>query len=191
MIRCQGMDKVPAYLGRLQLSYFLSACFFTLSRFFFFFFNEYKHFYQGKPPTETQGCPRHQRAWGRLLLIRMWAQVVTQFFSLQLLLRICDNRREQWYKTQGDALSHWWLNPRCSFLIWKRKCVSRLIVSTFCDPMRLCPWDSPGKNTGVGCRSRLQGIFPTPESNPGLLHCRKILYRLSRQGSRHLYILNF
>ena len=32
--------------------------------------------------------------------------------------------------------------------------------------------DSPGKNTGVGCHALLQGIFPTQESNPGLLHCR-------------------
>ena len=32
----------------------------------------------------------------------------------------------------------------------------------------LCPWNSPGKNTGVGCHSLLQGIFPTQGSNPGL-----------------------
>ena len=42
----------------------------------------------------------------------------------------------------------------------------------------LCPWDSPGENTGVGCHFLLQGIFPTQESNPGLLHWRQILYRL-------------
>ena len=34
-------------------------------------------------------------------------------------------------------------------------------------------WNSPGKNTGVGSHSLLQGIFPTQESNPGLLHCRQ------------------
>ena len=34
----------------------------------------------------------------------------------------------------------------------------------------LCPWDSPGKNTGVGSHSLLQGIFPTQGSNPSLLH---------------------
>ena len=33
----------------------------------------------------------------------------------------------------------------------------------------LCPWDSPGKNTGMGCRALLQGIFLTQGSNPGLL----------------------
>ena len=46
----------------------------------------------------------------------------------------------------------------------------------------LCPWDSPGKNTGVGSHFLLQGIFSTQGWNPGLLHCRQILYCLSHQG---------
>jgi len=44
-------------------------------------------------------------------------------------------------------------------------------------------YSSPGKNTGVGCHSLLQLIFLTQGSNPGLLHCRQILYCLSHQGS--------
>ena len=43
----------------------------------------------------------------------------------------------------------------------------------------LCPWDSPGKNTGVGCHLLHQRIFPTQELNLcllHLLHCRQILY---------------
>ena len=47
----------------------------------------------------------------------------------------------------------------------------------------LCPWNSSGKNTGVGCQSLLQGIFPTQGLNPCILHCRQILYCLSHQGS--------
>ena len=47
----------------------------------------------------------------------------------------------------------------------------------------LCSWDSPGKNTGVGCHSLLQRIFPTQGSNPGLPDCKQILYCLSHQGS--------
>ena len=43
--------------------------------------------------------------------------------------------------------------------------------------------DSPGKITGVGCHALLQGIFPTQGLNPGLPHCRWILYLLSHQGS--------
>ena len=36
----------------------------------------------------------------------------------------------------------------------------------------LCPQNFPGKNTGAGCHSLHQGIFPSQGSNPGLLHCR-------------------
>ena len=46
----------------------------------------------------------------------------------------------------------------------------------------LCPWDSPGKNTGVGCHFPLQRIFLTQGSNPGLLYYRQILHHLSHQG---------
>ena len=46
----------------------------------------------------------------------------------------------------------------------------------------LCPWNSPGQNTGVGSLSLLQGIFPTQGLNPGLPHCRRILYQLSHKG---------
>ena len=47
------------------------------------------------------------------------------------------------------------------------------------------PSGLPGKpkNTGVGSLSLLQGIFPTQESNQGLLPCKWILYQLSYQGS--------
>ena len=48
------------------------------------------------------------------------------------------------------------------------------------------PWNSPGQNTGVGSLSLLQGIFPTQESNQGLLHCRRILYKLSYQWSPYI-----
>ena len=62
-------------------------------------------------------------------------------------------------------------------------------VWLFCDPMDgrltriLCPWDFPGKNTGMGCLFLLQGFFPTQGSNSGLLDCRQALYHLSHQGS--------
>ena len=45
------------------------------------------------------------------------------------------------------------------------------------------PWNSPGQNTGVGRLSLLQCILPTQGLNPGLPHCRWILYQLSHKGS--------
>ena len=59
---------------------------------------------------------------------------------------------------------------------------------TLCNPLDYSPpgssvhGDFPGKNTGMGCHTLLQGIFPTQGSNPGLPHGRQILYHLSQQG---------
>ena len=61
-------------------------------------------------------------------------------------------------------------------------CYSVPLTGRACDPTD-CPWNSPGQNTGVGSRSLLQGIFPSQGSNPGLLHCKQILYQLSHKGS--------
>ena len=79
--------------------------------------------------------------------------------------------------------------------IWKLKVNVAWLCPTLSDPLDysparlLCPWDSPGKNTGVGCHSPLQGIFPTQGSSQHLLHCRQTLYQLSHQGIYiHIYV---
>ena len=53
----------------------------------------------------------------------------------------------------------------------------------------LCPWNSPGKNTGVGCHFLLQGIFPTQGLNPHLLHWQADSLPLSQQASLSLLSL--
>ena len=65
---------------------------------------------------------------------------------------------------------------------WKN--VSHSVLSSLrphgqSSPRFLCPWHSPGKHTGVGSHSLLQGLFPTQGSDLGLQHCRQILYRMS------------
>ena len=71
---------------------------------------------------------------------------------------------------------------------WDEKVLVTQSCPTLCDHMNLSP---PGscvhgslqvRITGVGSHSLLQGIFPTQGSNPGLLHCRRILYHLGHQG---------
>ena len=58
------------------------------------------------------------------------------------------------------------------------------VVSDSLQPNGLySPRNSPGQNTGMDSLSLLQGIFPTLGSNPGLPHCRRILYQLSHKGS--------
>ena len=77
-----------------------------------------------------------------------------------------------------DWRSVYELDEGCGKWKWK----SRSVVSDSLWPLGLySPWNSPGQNTGVGSLSLLQGIFPTQESNWGLLQCRRILYQLSYQ----------
>ena len=71
-------------------------------------------------------------------------------------------------------------------------CLVTQSCPTLCEPMDcILPGssvhgDSPGKNTGVDCHAFLQEIFPTQGSNPGIPHCRQILYHLSHQESLSL-----
>ena len=86
--------------------------------------------------------------------------------------------------TQGQTLK---IHISFLFLINAVLCLVAQSCPTLCDPMDCSPpdssvhGDSPDKNTGVGCHVLLE-IFPTQGSNPGLTHCRQILYHLS-QGS--------
>ena len=63
------------------------------------------------------------------------------------------------------------------------------LCPTLCNPIDYSPLGTsvhgifPGKNTGVGCHSLLQGIFPTQGSNLGLLHWQVDSLPLSHQGS--------
>ena len=89
-----------------------------------------------------------------------------------------------WLTGANQAADRRWLShayvPSCS------------VVSDSFDPMDCSPpgsavhGDSPGKHTGMGCHTLLQGTFPTQGLNPGLPHCRQIVYYLSHQGSPSL-----
>ena len=73
-------------------------------------------------------------------------------------------------------------------------CFSRSVMSDSLRPhgwyptRLLCPCNSPGKNTGMGCHFLLQGTFLTQGLNLGLLHCRQFLYHLNHQVSFMLLI---
>ena len=72
---------------------------------------------------------------------------------------------------------------------WNIIFVSYSVVSDSLQPCGLqlarfpCPWNSPGKNTRVGCHSLPQGTFPTQGLNLRLLHCGQIPYHLSHRES--------
>ena len=82
---------------------------------------------------------------------------------------------------QGMRPTHGKL-PQCRYV-----CVLTQSCLVLCDPglepaRLLCPWDCPGKNTGVGCHFLLQGIFLTQESNMRLLHWQAASLLLSYLG---------
>ena len=77
-------------------------------------------------------------------------------------------------------------NGSASFLT--QSCV--VLVSFSCLPDSFFPWNSPGQNTSMCSHSLLLGIFLTQGSNPGLLHCRQILYRMNHQQAHFLILLS-
>ena len=80
------------------------------------------------------------------------------------------------------GLDSWVCSDVCILCLVAQSCL------TPCDPMDCSPpgssvyGASPGKNTGVGCHAFLQRMFSTQVLNPGLLHCRWIIYCLSHKG---------
>ena len=96
-----------------------------------------------------------------------------------------------WIPGPGRSHMPWGTKPGCHK--YRSLCDALRLVAQprppLCHPVDCSPpgssvhWDSPGKNTGVGCHALLQGIFPTRGSNPRLPHCRRVLYHLSHRGS--------
>ena len=83
--------------------------------------------------------------------------------------------------------SRFFFSESWKLIFMEHESESRPVLSDSLWPHGLySPWNSPGQNTGMGSLSFLQGIFSTHRSNPGLPHCRRILYQLSHKGSPYL-----
>ena len=84
------------------------------------------------------------------------------------------NTTTWWQRVQDNVVA------KMSLMFWK---VQKAKVAPSCPAL----WDptdcTVGQNTGVGSLSLLQGTFPTQGLNPGLPHCRQILYQLCHKGS--------
>ena len=101
--------------------------------------------------------------------------------------RVCTLGHSRWAAghCEGQTPTRWWQSwtDRRGIVFPFGNWVTMKVAHscpTLWDPS---PWGSPGQNTGVGSLSFPQGIFPTQGLNPGLLHCRWILYQLSHKGS--------
>ena len=102
-----------------------------------------------------------------------------------LVQTFCTEQRFQTFRAQlGGECRELTTDMKSSFLPLLVFSLSHSVMSDSLQPHGLySPWNYLGQNTGVGGLSLLQGIFPTQGLNPGLLHCRQILYHLSHQGS--------
>ena len=93
-----------------------------------------------------------------------------------------------WFQIRKGVCQGCILSP-CLFNLyagWSEVRESRSVVSNSLRPHGLniySPWNFSGQNAGVGILSILWGIFPTQGLNPGLPHCRWVLYQLSHKGS--------
>ena len=96
--------------------------------------------------------------------------------------------RFQWFR---------WLSNVSLYIYCAVLCLVIQLCPILCDTVDCSPpgssvhVNSPDKNTGVDYCALLQGIFPTQESNWGLLHCRQILYQLSYQEVLYIYYIFF
>ena len=136
---------------------------------------------------------------GWLWLFSFWSIIYTWFLLccrlLSLLCAFVKMPRKSWHfgkRPCSASIYFMYVSKPCYFLtqsqglslwtcVWSESCS---VVSDSLWPHGLySSWNSPGQNTRVGSLSLLQGIFPAQGSNPGLLHCRQILYHLSHKGS--------
>ena len=117
-------------------------------------------------PLEFLSAPSRSEAHSYREYRKLWMQNTWELKKIPLL---------------GPSLNEMLTERNCRGQ-WKWKSFSH--VQLFATPWTIySPWNSPGKNTGVGSLSLLQGIFLTQGSNSSLLHCRRILYQLSHKGS--------
>ena len=136
------------------------------------------HIFQSLQKEDTTGFTASQPRGFCSVNILFTPFIQKIFLGFRPSSRHCANQE---YKTENVPLP---FSPDCCCCL-VASVVSDSVQSYGLQPARLlCPRNSPGKNTGVGCHALLQGIFPTQELNPGLMHCRQIFFLpLSHQGS--------
>ena len=94
---------------------------------------------------------------------------------------------QSWSWIQLKPLSTHAVEKSCAHMLSHLSCVRLFVTPGIVATRLLCPWGSPGKNTGVGCHARLQGISPTQGLNPRplqLLHRQAPCLPLSHRGSQ-------
>ena len=145
------------------------------------------------PPGEGLGAVK-STSWKDILKTRCWRTDVTDGKPLvavpvtralrELLRKGSTSRRAKQSHERPEGLTLRTVHCISLSQIWEWLSPVQLFATPW-TVAHQAPWsrDFPGMNTGVGCHSLLQGIFPTQGSNPGLPHCKQTPYHLSYQES--------
>ena len=125
-----------------------------------------------QPKLMKSECGDSERTWG------LWVDVV---FTVAIWLLSLE-KEQKWANFHERASHHTWCRKFYMwYLIWKWKSLSP--VWLFSTPWTTQSMELSRPEYWSGYLSLLQEIFPTQRSNPGLPHCREILYQLSPRGS--------
>ena len=127
------------------------------------------------PPQGRQPC------WARAWTGSIW--LITQFSNRRVQKHSLLTRAGQLYKTFSQRSSLWAQGPQLHNMFSYTVMFDALHPHELQPAKLLYPWDSPGKNTGVGCHFLPQRIFPTQGSNLPLLHWQADSLSLSHLGS--------
>ena len=140
---------------------------------------------RGAQQATVHGVTKSQKWWAINTFTSLGTHV-TRIYVYRLTFLFCfgpkcdDAIHVSWNFFQFVYCEHFFLVFFFFFFFFFPIFKSRSVMSDSLRPHELySPWNSSGHNTGVGSHFLLQAIFPTQGSNPGLLHCRWILYHLN------------
>ena len=119
---------------------------------------------------EERGCSDASRSWGLPAAPEAWKRPESSLPKTLQRARLCQHLEFELPELGGNKCLYFKLHSESE----SESC--SVISHSLGRHVLYSPWNSPGKNTGVGSLSLLQGIFPTPGSNPGLPHWQRILY---------------
>ena len=138
------------------------------------------------PSNEYSGLISFRMDWLDLLAVQGTVKSLLQHHSSKASILRCSVPYSTAFLTETVSIKSFLFRILAHAHSVAQSCLT-LCNPTDCSPLGfLCPWDSPGRNTGVGCHCLLQVIFPTQGSNPHflpLLHWKVNSLPLSHLGS--------
>ena len=135
--------------------------------------------------TKAFDCVNHNKLWKNLKATGIpdyHTCLLRNLYVSQEATVKTGHRTTYWFQI-GKGAYQGYILSQCFSSVQSLSCAQLFATPWTITTRLLCPWYFPGKNPGVGCHFLLQETFLTKGLNPGLPHCRQMLYCLSYQGS--------